>query len=269
MSLKILTLNWNGKEKLEKLYNSLLPNLENIKYIWFIKDNHSTDGGIELIKSFNNPNIDLTEYPHNNDNFAEGCNFLFKKANPEPDDLILLLNNDVIFNDSKSIKKMINIIENDSNVGVVGARLFYTGTDLLQHAGVVFNNSHTMPWHFRAKQKNDDNSSKDREFSCVTGALLLTKSKFYSGNMNNSFRWSFDDINLCMSIKYKLGKKIVYCGGTNVFHEESASLKKNPVNKLFLNHNVNLFKSLWPNRVLDENLYIKDPNYNLYKGSSK
>jgi hypothetical protein len=70
-----------------------------------------------------------------------------------------------------------------------------------------------------------------------------------------------------LSIKYNQNKKIIYCGKTDIFHEESASLKKNPTNKLFMNHNSNYLMQKWGNRyIMDMDQYKKDPNHNLYHG---
>src|ERR1700674_1628670 len=104
--LYILTLNWNAKDKLHKLYNSLLPALKDIQWHWFIKDNGSNDGSIDLINSWENPNITGVKYPHNRDNYSQGNNLLFKQANHNDEDLILLLNNDIVFADTTSIHNM-------------------------------------------------------------------------------------------------------------------------------------------------------------------
>ena len=85
--------------------------------------------------------------------------------------------------------------------------------------------------------------------------------------MDEGYHWAFDDVDLCLSIKYNMGKKIVYCGSTNIFHEESASLKKNQVNKLFLTHNLqHLFKKWGTRYVIDHEAYTKDSRLNLYRG---
>lgn len=262
--LIISTLNWDGKDKLEKLYPTLINNLKNIDYKWVIKDNASKDGSIELIKSWNNPNIILCEYPNNKQNFSEGVNYCFDQANPDDDDLFLLLNNDIIFNDTTSIKNMIASLKDD--VGIVGAKLLYTGTNQIQHAGVILDAQYRAPFHFRSGQLDDINSSKNRYFQAVTGAVLLIKAKDFKdvGKCDINLKWSFDDICLCLSIKYNLNKKILYCGKTNIFHEESASLKKNPVNKLFMNHNLDYFRNKWGDKmVMDKIFYDADPNYNL------
>ena len=273
--LKILTLTWNAEEKLSKLRDSLTPSLAGIDYQWFIKDNKSTDNTVAMASKWGDK-VTVIQYKNNAQNFAAGCNYLFDLANAEDDDLIMLLNNDITFGDTHSISNMINIIENDPDVGVVGARLLYTGTNKLQHAGVVFDTICKLPAHHRVRTESDEDSMKNKEFQAVTGAVLITKAKYYKNiwtnnqskrlGMDENYHWAFDDVDLCLSIKHNMNKKIVYCGNTNIFHEESLSLKKNPANKLFLAHNINYLRSKWCKKcVIDGDIYIKDPNYNLYK----
>jgi GT2 family glycosyltransferase len=274
--LFILTLNWNGEEKLKKLAPSLTNCLSDIDFEWYVKDNASKDGSIDYLNSLNNDKIKVIKYKDNSQNFSAGMNYLFNEIKPKDNDLILLLNNDVVFNDSSSIKKMLSIIKNDPKVGVVGAKLLFSNTNLLQHAGVVIHDRIKMPLHFRSNENDDANSSANRLFQIVTGAVLLTKAEYFrqvcttnsSGlnGMDEQFHWAFDDVDLCLFINIVLKKKVVYCGETNIFHEESASLKKNPVNKMFMNHNVNLLQKKWLNKwSFDHPRYLKDVKHNLYK----
>jgi GT2 family glycosyltransferase len=274
--LYIFTLTWNAGDKLNKLKESLLPALKNVNYKWFIKDNASKDDTVAMVSSWGD-NVKVFPYKDNRQNFSEGMNYLFVEASPGDNDLVLLLNNDITFNDKNSLNNMIDIMNNDNSVGVVGARLLYTNTDQLQHAGVVFDPSILLPGHFRVKEKTDANAEKNRLFQVVTGAVLLTKGEYFKNacttnasgikGMDEKYHWGFDDVDLCLSIKYNMEKKIVYCGRTNIFHEESASLKKNPTHKLFMGHNSNTLISKWSRRCVgDRDFYKNDPAYNLYKG---
>lgn len=273
--LYILTLSYDGKDRLAALKESLLPNLVDIDYTWLIKDNGSKDNTYDLAPAWDNgkKQINIIKYADNKQNFSEGCNYLFNIASPQDNDLVLLLNNDVIFNDTQSLKKMMTIIKN-KDVGVVGARLLFTNTNNIQHGGVVFEH-HRMPMHYRIHEASDKAAEKNRLFQVVTGAVMLMRAEDYKSicktnksNINGfdeEFHWAFDDVAACLAIGINNGKKIVYCGQTNISHESSASLKKNPVNKLFMNHNVNHLLLKWGMRYkIDKQLYIKDPNYNLY-----
>lgn len=272
--LNILTLTWNGVEKLTKLKESLIPALEGIDYTWFIKDNDSRDNTSAVVSEWGDK-VNLLPYKDNRQNFSQGVNYCFGHAAPPDSDLVMLLNNDVVFKDTSSIQHMLNILQKDKGVGAVGARLLYTDTNKLQHAGVVFNPTYNTPMHFRAGDQSDANAEKNRQFQVVTGAVLITHAGLFrnvcdknvSGTkgMDENFHWAFDDVDLCLSIKYNMGKKIVYCGSTNIFHEESATLKKNPANKMFLPHNLKYLFGKWRGRYsIDQDIYTRDARHNLY-----
>jgi GT2 family glycosyltransferase len=277
MMLYILTLTWNGSDKLSSLKDSLINNLSDINYTWLIKDNASKDDTLQKVASWENKNVNCIPYKNNLQNFSAGVNFLFNEASPQDNDLVLLLNNDVIFQDTTSIKNMVDIINKDKTVGAVGARLLYTNTNTIQHAGVVFDNLNGLPCHFRSHQVSTKDDRKNRLFQVVTGAVLLTKADYFrnvfknnkSGinGMDENYHWAFDDVDLCLSIRYNLDKKIVYCGETSIFHEESASLKKNPTNHLFMKHNATYLLNKWRGKYqMDRDIYTKDCKYNLYNG---
>lgn len=270
--LNILTLTWNKCDSLVKLKESLIPALDGIDYTWFIKDNASVDNTVETASTWGDK-VKVVKYKDNNQNFAEGMNYIFDLASPADNDLVLLLNNDVVFADTTSIKKMISALKDD--IGVVGAKLLFTDTNKLQHAGVVFT-SHMLPIHFRRFEADDDHATKNRLFQAVTGAVMLAKAGDYravcqtnaSGvkGLCEKLVWCFDDIDACLAIANNTKKKILYCGDTKIFHEESASLKKNPVNKLYMQHNVSYFLGKWRGKcVSDLDRYTMDSKYNLYK----
>lgn len=273
--LYLFTLTWNACDKLTKLKESLIPALDGIDYTWLIKDNASKDETVAVSSAWGDK-VKVIPYKNNLQNFSAGMNYLFHEASPQDNDLVILLNNDVIINDKKSIHNMIDIIKKDDKVGAVGCRLLYTGTDQLQHAGVVFHPHTKTPTHFRAGEKSDGNAEKNRLFQVVTGAVLLTKAEYYKNaftqnksginGMDESYHWAFDDVDLCLSIRNNLEKKIVYCGKTNIFHEESASLKKNPANKLYMNHNMAYLMQKWSKRYeIDMDQYARNAKYNLYQ----
>lgn len=272
--LHLLTLTWNACDKLTKLKESLIPALDGIDYDWIIKDNASKDDTVAVASTWGDK-VKVIPYKNNLQNFSAGMNYCFNEAAPKDNDLVMLLNNDIIFNDKTSIKKMMDIMKNDDSVGAVGGRLLYTGTNKLQHGGVVFNNNHKMPIHFRSGQESDADAERNRIFQVVTGAVLITKAEYFRNTcvnkngikgMDEEYHWAFDDVDLCLSIMYNMKKKIIYCGETNIFHEESASLKKNPTNKLFLPHNVTHLKNKWYGKyILDQNNYLQDSRHNLYR----
>lgn len=271
--IHILTLNWNGLNKLQ----TLEPSLENVlrpisgKFIWHIRDNGSKDQSVEWLKGSHKLDVQPMFVDHNKDNFAQGMNSLIDRANIKDEDFVVFLNNDVVFQDSQSLTNMLLHFVDDK-VGMVGARLMYNRSDKLQHAGVIFGRRYgMMPYHFKHKQPLDNDSRKDRYFQAVTAACCVVRGKalHQAGWFDENYFWSFEDIDLCLTLGQH-NWKIVYCGNTEIYHEESASLKKNPVNQMMMKPNVAHFKSKWwkqgqPKYDLDHDKYLKAPNWNVIR----
>lgn len=271
--LHIITLHWNKKDILSPLKKSLLNALENIDFNWYIKDNASNDGSIEELKSWNHNNIHVLYYKDNKQNYSQGMNLLFKEANPKDDDMILTLNNDVIIKNKTSIANMIELLQKP-NIGLVGAKLNYSNSNKIQHNGILFHQYNGLPYHYRAGLTEDEYDRQNRYYPIITGALSLFKAEVFRNCFKNKsgtvgfcedYHWAFDDCDLGMRIGCFLKQKIACCGNVNIEHEESSSLKKNPVNKLFMKHNAQLFLNNWHkyiNPTLEEK-YSSDKNYNL------
>lgn len=289
-----LTLNWEGEDKLKNLAEGLFNNLFLLDSqkppIWLVRDNNSKDNSIEFLQNFakeNNirfssnindlsniqePMIYVKKMGHNRDNFAVGMNSLFEEIEHlvEKDDWLLLLNNDISFGNSCCLQEMFRLTKLPK-VAIVGARLLYPNSRTLQHAGVIFSEVkyNKNPYHYLHKQDNRTSAEQNRYFQAVTAACCLVKAKVFEdvGKFDHRFNWCFDDIDLNLKIKTK-GYKIAYCGKTVIYHEESASLKKNKVNLLSMDYNVRLFKDKWAGKYnYDLEKYEKDPYYQLIKDS--
>lgn len=262
MHLFVNTLSWNGLEKLQKLHPTLIKNLEKtgLPWTWNIRDNGSTDQTVTETSKWDN--VKCYAINHNRDNFAQGMNYLFEQCQAEDDDLIMLLNNDMYFGGNHSIKNMVDLLSED-NVGLVGARLLYPESNRLQHAGVCFIKKYNyLPYHFKHGELSTPSDECNKEMQAVTGAIALIRAGDYKKicQTNKSGRpglmeylfWQFEDIHACIAVK-EMGKKVMYCGKTQIFHEESSSLKRNPVNKLMMTHNVIVFrKECWGKYKLED-----------------
>lgn len=290
MKVHCFTLNWNGKDKLEKLRCGLMKNFSYISMragrpitsldnypTWHVRDNASIDDSVYYLNSCAGKSdfpyeIIAYEIGHNRDNFAQGMNYLFEQANPGDDDLILFLNNDVEFQDSKSLHNMIEL-HKQTGADVVGARLLYPETNKLQHSGIIFGKRYNaMPYHFKHKEESDASAQQNRYFQAVTAAVMLVTAKSFRtvGGFDTGFNWAFDDVDLVLRINNLKQNNIAYCGQTNIWHAESASLKKNPINQLFLQKNVALFRQKWSGKYdLDHEKYLQDTGYRVIRAQEK
>lgn len=270
----VATLSWNGLDKLKNLRPGLLRNLDAtaLPYDWFIRSNGCKDNTVEEIKAWSEVSPLLAS--HNRDNFAQGVNSLVslavnKYGKEEIDNsVILLLNNDIEFKDEVSLLNMLNIFK-DKDVAQVGARLMFPEGNIC-HAGVIFSQRYgMMPWHWRDREAATEAAKRNYEFQAVTAAVSFVRGKdfFEAGCLPEQMFWAFEDTWLSLSLKEK-GKKIVCCGQTEISHLQSATLRKNPQNKVFMQHNVKTFKERWFGKYeIDHDRYLNDPDYNLYENT--
>jgi GT2 family glycosyltransferase len=270
MKIFALTLNWNGLDMLKKLKPGLEANLSKFDWNWWIRDNGSKDGSPDEISKWSkgSSKIHLLKKDHNRDNFSVGVNSLFDESGVSDDDLVLLLNNDISFCDDASISNMIDLMSK-TNSAICGARILFPDTNLISHCGVAFSRNHgNMPWHIKSHESTGSFDRKNRYFQAVTAACCLVKASSYkkAGKLNKNLHWSFEDIDLNLEISINQKEKVVCCGSTNIEHKTSASLNKNPVNKMFLSHNVRFFQEKWLGKyVIDYHKYLENPCYNEVK----
>lgn len=265
--LYVFTLNWNGESLLKNMLPGLINNLKklNIEYQICIRDNGSKDNSVELLKS-DYKDIFILEKDHNRDSFSAGMNSLFELVSPNDDDLILLLNNDIVFLDDQSLSKMFTLMQK-TNAAMVGARLMHNDNKTISHNGIIFSKKYgDMCWNYRSGDVLNNNIDlKNRQFQAITAACALVKAKNFkqAGLFDTNLHWAFEDVALCLEISINQKEKIICCGETNITHLTSESLKKNPVNKLFLSSNVKYFKNKWFGKYkLDHELYLNNPHYN-------
>lgn len=271
-TLHILTLNWNGSTHLEKLIPSLekavleIERNDDFAVKWYVRDNGSKDDSVQVLESYTRSKK-VFEIGHNRGTFASGMNELRAEISPASSDLILFLNNDIDFRDEYGIVQMLEL-QKKTQADVVGARLQFSGTNKLQHAGVIFGNRYNLlPFHFRPGEESDANAKKDRWFQAVTAACCLVREDTLRtiGGFSQDFSWAFEDVDMCLNIKNQ-GGKIAYCGSTEISHEESASLKKNPVNKMFMGQSVERFRKKWNGKYeIDHDMYLNNPNFQVIK----
>ena len=89
--IKVLILNWNGKDLLKPCLNST-TNINYPKYTIVVIDNGSSDGSLEMVEK-NYPNVECMKL-NKNYGFAGGYNRYFKQLQNDSSEFLLLLNND-------------------------------------------------------------------------------------------------------------------------------------------------------------------------------
>jgi len=143
-------------------------------------------------------------------------------------DYLVLMNNDLHIRHGSWLRKLMNEILANKDVGVVGGKFFYPNGST-QHAGVVTGIG-GVACHINNGLGEQDPGYEERalltqELSVVTAAcLLIEKDLFWKvGGLNEkNLRVAFNDVHLCLEAR-RLGRKVVWVADFLATHYESIS----------------------------------------------
>ena len=130
----VVITNWNGKKLLRACLASLFENTSCLNCHVIVVDDGSVDGSVEMVE-LEFPDVKLIRNMKNQ-GFAKSNNIGIKYALTKGAQYILLLNSDIVIVGKEWLPVMINLIESDSSIGIVGCKLLYPN-GRLQHAGGI------------------------------------------------------------------------------------------------------------------------------------
>ena len=158
------------------------------------------------------------------------------------------LNNDILIPKSGWLKKLVETIESNSRIAIVGCKLLYPN-NLIQHAGCFLSKSFLSTlqvFYHRGRFESANKYSQIESVPAVTFATALAK-KDLVGKLDESYKMGyFEDMDKCCEVR-KNGLEIYYNGNVQLYHYESATLYKLPL-KYWRKHQLNnclLFRSRW------------------------
>ena len=262
--VSIITPTRDGAELLEKCYRALDSNTSYPNWEWIIGDSVSEDGTAEMVKSWKDSRVKLVERGTTEGSFSSINNELVAYASG---DYLLFLNNDTepqpfwLF-------EMMSKIHRNPDIGIVGAKLLYAQQSV-QHAGIAFipqGPANIGKSVLKSFPKGFEN--QDRYLQAVTGAcLLIRKEDFQEINgFDPIYYFCYEDVDLCLKVKFNLNKKILYSANSVLMHAESITQKKHKTSGVKQQEGIKVFKERWMKRVkLDFGALQKHANYGLYK----
>ncbi|SEA48522.1 Glycosyltransferase, GT2 family [Oribacterium sp. KHPX15] len=192
-------------------------------YEILVVDNGSSENNRKLIHRYLTENDCKYVYEEFQFNFSKMCNIGAEIAQKE---YYLFLNDDIeIFQEDWLDRLVGQAIQ--ENVGVVGAKLFYPMSTIIQHAGVA--KLKEGPGHSFAG-KNDKYvyynqfNRSDYNVSCVTGACLMIDKEVFNqvGGFDEGFAVAYNDVDLCFKV-HELGYYLVIRQDVYAYHYESLS----------------------------------------------
>ncbi|WP_292742480.1 glycosyltransferase [Methylophaga sp. UBA3192] len=212
-SLPLVSIIIPTKDKIEFLrpcIDSLLQKTTYSNYELIIVDNQSEDPDIQdyfaMLKEHHGEKISVLKYPHPF-NYAAISNLAAKASKG---DYLLFLNNDTEVLHAEWLERMIRHAQRPE-VGIVGARLVFPETRVVQHAGVVLGMdtiADHLFWNVLDIQEPGymDRAHLDQNFSAVTAACLVIRKSLYEdvGGMDEeNLTVYYNDVDLCLKVREK------------------------------------------------------------------
>lgn len=233
----IIILTYNNLMYTKKCITSVRKHTAKGEYEIIVVDNNSADGTVEYLKKQSDLKLVLNK---ENLGFPKGCNQGIKQAEPEND--ILLLNNDVIVTSNWLLNLKIALYSNEK-IGAVGPvsnscayyqsiPVDYKNEDEMLKFAMKFNISDKNKWEFRLK---------------LIGFCMLIKREIVNqiGYLDDMFTpGNYEDDDYSMRI-LEAGYELVLCRDTFIHHYGGMSFNKNDKFSKLLQVNEKKFEDKW------------------------
>jgi len=194
---------------------SALP--ENAQLI--LVDDGSTERVFETVPEIPKASEVLRLRNENNLGYSIAVNRAFAVSSG---DIIIQLNTDLILQPN-TLKAMIDLIERERSVGIVGSKLIFPTTHLIQHIGMAFG-QFTKPHVFFELPSNHPLCEKSRECQITTSATVaMTRDVLPKiGPLDERYFNCNEDIDHCLKA-LRSGLRNFVCAESISYHWESQS----------------------------------------------
>ncbi|KAB2841752.1 MAG: glycosyltransferase, partial [Melioribacteraceae bacterium] len=237
--LSIIIVNYNVKEFLQNLLQSIEKASSNLSVETIIVDNASDDGSIEMLHK-NFPQIKLIENKKNI-GFGAANNQALEIAKGK---YILLLNPDTIVKED-TFSEMIKFFETHSGAGMAGCKVLnpdgtlqlacrrgfpgpWTSFTKVIGLSKIFPNSKL----FARYNLTFLDENQTYEVDAISGSFMMLRKEVYEkiGGFDPDFFMYGEDLDLCYRTQ-KAGFKVYYVHSTEIIHYKGESTKRSKIDE--------------------------------------
>jgi len=196
---------------------SILEHTADVTYEVIIADDVSTDATKELDRYVENVVVCRNS---TNQGFLRNCNNAAKAARGR---YVMFLNNDTQVTPGW-LSSLVNLIESDSSIGMVGSKLVYPDGRLQEAGGIIWSDG--SGWNYGRLDDSDKaeyNYVKDVDY--ISGAAILLSVDLWKqiGGFDDRFAPAYcEDSDLAFEVR-KAGYRVVYQPLSKVIHFEGIS----------------------------------------------
>ncbi len=269
MQLSIVIVSWNTKKLTLNCLKSIFKYVQNIKYNVFLIDNHSADCTVNEVEKFKrDKHLSNLQIIKNNQNlgFAKANNLALRfilDHSTDKEHYVLLLNADTEFlpsspersEGSRGIKGMINFMQSNPTVGIIGPKLLNSDQTLqkscrrfprlLDQFLIQLKFYNFCPEKFKSIREYfmlDFSHDEIRQVDQVMGAAMLIKKSVFEkiGLLDEKFWAIFEEVDFCKRAK-AAGFKTLFFPDTKIIHHKGESFKQMSSLKKQINFNHSLY----------------------------
>lgn len=220
VSIIILTMN---SARFIKPCIHAIDGLDYPNYELIVVDNNSSDKTLEIIFELASERDIKVIANKENRGFAGGNNDGWKASSGE---ILLLLNPDTILKNG-FLKAIVQPFINDPTVGIAGGKIYYPGSNILQHCGgILYPNA--MSDHRGAGEVDNGHFDEPANVDYVTGAAMAVRRKvleIFGGLDEDFYPAYYEESDLCLKAR-NAGWKVLYVPTAILYHHESVILEK-------------------------------------------
>ena len=200
-----------------KCLKSIMKYTKDVSYEVIIADDVSSDGTKVLSKYVNGIKIVRNK---KNYGFLKNCNNASNYANGK---YILFLNNDTKVTENW-LNSLVELIESDKSIGMVGSKLVYPDGRLQEAGGIIFNDGSGCNYgKFDDPSKPEYNYVRDVDY--ISGASIMISKELWEkiGRFDERYAPAYcEDSDLAFEVR-KAGFRVVYQPKSVVVHFEGVS----------------------------------------------
>lgn len=217
-SVSVIVPIFNGIAFLPSFFQSLSSALPDQSQLILVDDG-SSEPVFDTVPEIPKTSDVLRLRNHGNLGYSVAVNRGFDAAKG---DIIVQLNTDLILH-ANSITAMIDLIEHEPKVGIVGSKLIFPTTGLVQHVGMAFGQN-TKPHVYFELPSTHPLCEKTRECQITTGATVgMTRVVLEKlGPLDERYFNCNEDIDHCLKAR-RLGLRNFVCAESLAYHWHSQS----------------------------------------------
>lgn len=196
---------------------TLVQNIKNVSYEIIVGDDESTDDTKNINRFIKNVKVNINHTDHG---FLMNCNRAAELAEGE---YIVFLNNDTLVMENW-LESLVELIESDEKIGMVGSKLIYPDGRLQEAGGILWKDA--SAWNYgRYQDANMPEYNYVRECDYISGASIMIRKELWKeiGGFDQRFIPAYcEDSDLAFEVR-KHGYKVMYQPKSVVMHFEGVS----------------------------------------------